>query len=119
MSTWNFEYLKHHVLICNGSTCMKNGAEEITQSIRQAISRKGLDNMIHTTRTRCNGRCQDKCVVVLYPEGIWYKQFQPSDALAFVEALSEGVRYEQKVSHYYENAKFQRTDHTVKGVLKK
>lgn len=118
MATFNFDHLKHHILICNGSTCMRNEAEEVTQSIRQEISQKGLDDMIHTSRTKCNGRCQDTCVVVQYPEGRWYKQFQPSDASAFVEALSEGVPYEQKVSHYYENTKFQRTDHTVKGVLK-
>jgi (2Fe-2S) ferredoxin len=119
MSTWNFDYLKHHILICNGSSCMRNEAEEVTQRIRQEISRRGLDNMIHTTRTRCNGRCQDKCVVVQYPEGIWYKQFQPSDAVAFVEALSKGVIYKEKISHYYENTKFYRTAHTVKGVIKK
>ncbi|MGG1291898.1 (2Fe-2S) ferredoxin domain-containing protein [Bacillus smithii] len=119
MATWNFYQLKHHVLICNGSSCMRNEAEEVTRSIRQEISQKGLENMIHTTRTRCNGRCHDKCVVVLYPEGIWYKHFQPSDASSFVEALSKGIPYGQKVSHYYQNGKFQRTDHTVKGVLKK
>ncbi|RZI50344.1 (2Fe-2S) ferredoxin domain-containing protein [Aeribacillus pallidus] len=119
MATWNFDFLKHHILICNGSTCMRNEAEQVTESIRQAISQKGLENYIHTTRTRCNGRCKDKCVVVLYPEGIWYKQFRPSDAPSFVEALSKGVPYDQKVSHYYKNGKFKRTDYTVKGILKK
>ncbi|SDE54750.1 (2Fe-2S) ferredoxin [Priestia aryabhattai B8W22] len=119
MATWNFDQLKHHILICNGSTCMRNGAEEVTQSIRGEISRKKLDNMIHTSRTRCNGRCQDKCVIVQYPEGIWYKQFQPNDSSAFVDALYEGVSFDQKVSHYYKDSKFQRTNNTKKGVFKK
>ncbi|MDM5336353.1 (2Fe-2S) ferredoxin domain-containing protein [Fictibacillus enclensis] len=118
MATWNFDHLKHHILVCNGSSCMRNEAEEVTQSIRHEITQKGLENRIHTTRTKCNGRCQDTCVVVLYPEGIWYKQFEPSDASSFVEALNEGVPHEQKVSHFYENSKFQRTNQTVKGVLK-
>ncbi|WP_078427411.1 (2Fe-2S) ferredoxin domain-containing protein [Alkalihalobacterium alkalinitrilicum] len=119
MATWNFEHLKHHILICNGSTCMRNGAEEITQSIRKEISQRELDNMIHTTRTKCNGRCQDTCVVVQYPEGRWYKQFQPDDAPAFVKSLYEGVSYEPKVSHFYGTEKFERTNNTVEGVLKK
>lgn len=72
MTTWNLQGMQKHLLICNGSTCMGAGAEEVTLAIRDEIAKNQLDEMIHTSRTRCNGRCRDKCVVISYPEGKWY-----------------------------------------------
>ena len=72
MTTWNLQGMQKHLLICNGSTCMGAGAEEITLAIRDEIAKKQLDESIHTSRTRCNGRCRDKCVVISYPDGNWY-----------------------------------------------
>lgn len=66
MATWDLSNTKHHILICNGSSCSRVGAEELTQAIRKEISDLELDEIIHTTRTRCNGRCHDKCVVITY-----------------------------------------------------
>ncbi|MCY8159728.1 (2Fe-2S) ferredoxin domain-containing protein, partial [Bacillus licheniformis] len=73
MATWDLSNMKHHIFICNGSSCNRAGAEELTQVIRQEISERELDDVIHTTRTRCNGRCQDKCVAIHYPRGTWYR----------------------------------------------
>lgn len=70
MTTWNLEGMKTHLFICNGSSCMNKDGEEITQAIRDEIQRNALDKEIHTTRTRCNGRCKDACVVIAYPQGI-------------------------------------------------
>ena len=72
MTTWNLTGMQKHVLICNGSSCQKKVGEEITVSIRSEIKNLNLDEKIHTTRTRCNGRCNDGCVVIVYPEGTWY-----------------------------------------------
>ena len=77
MTTWNLEGTKTHLLLCNGSSCMRKGGEEVTQAVRDEISVLGLDQQIHTTRTRCNGRCQDACVVIAYPEGTWYRVDSP------------------------------------------
>lgn len=77
MTTWNLEGTRHHVLICNGSTCMRHGGEEVTREIRKEIKAHGADHLIHTTRTRCNGRCKDACVVIVYPDGEWYREVTP------------------------------------------
>jgi (2Fe-2S) ferredoxin len=77
MTTWNLTGTRHHVLICNGSSCMRKGGEEVTQAIRDEIKQLNLDEYIHTTRTRCNGRCKDACIVITYPEGVWYKAATP------------------------------------------
>ncbi|WP_066152016.1 (2Fe-2S) ferredoxin domain-containing protein [Halalkalibacter krulwichiae] len=72
MTTWNLKGTQKHVLICNGSSCMRKEGEEITLAIREEIATLQLDHEIHTSRTRCNGRCKDACVVIVYPEGKWY-----------------------------------------------
>ncbi|RHW39451.1 sirohydrochlorin cobaltochelatase [Lysinibacillus yapensis] len=80
MTTWNLQGMQKHLLICNGSTCMGAGAEEITLAIRDEIAKHKLDEQIHTSRTRCNGRCRDKCIVISYPEGNWFSV--PNDNVA-------------------------------------
>jgi (2Fe-2S) ferredoxin len=118
MATWDLSRTKHHVLICNGSSCNLEGAEELTQAIRKEISDREADDTIHTTRTRCNGRCHDKCVVISYPNGTWYKNLKPEDAHIFVDSLLEGKNYIEKVSHSYNGEGFERFNGVVPGIQK-
>jgi hypothetical protein len=50
MATWDLSKTEHRVLICNGSSCSQVGSEELTQAIRNEISDRDLDDIIHTTR---------------------------------------------------------------------
>ncbi|RAK19544.1 (2Fe-2S) ferredoxin [Anoxybacillus vitaminiphilus] len=103
MATWNLSGTKHHVLICNGASCMRKGAEEVTQTIRAEIEALYLDDLVHTSRTRCNGRCQDACVVIVYPEGTWYKAITPELARQLVKMhLLKGIPLEEAISYKYE-----------------
>ena len=118
MATWDLSKTKHHVLICNGSSCNRVGAEELTQAIRKEISDRNLDDSIHTTRTRCNGRCHDKCVVINYPKGTWYKDLKPEDAPLFVDALLANEDYTEKVSHSFHGQSFERSPGVSTGISK-
>lgn len=99
---------------------MMKGGEEVTQAIRDEIARLGADDFMHTTRTRCNGRCQETCVVIVYPDGIWYKHVTPETAK---EIVQQHIREQQPrsplVSHRFEGQGFVRTDGTSQGVLKR
>lgn len=118
MATWDLSKTKQHVLICNGSSCSRVGAEELTQAIRKEISDRDLDDIIHTTRTRCNGRCHDKCVVINYPKGTWYKDVKPEDAPLFVDALLANQEYTEKVSHSFHGHSFERSPGVITGISK-
>ncbi|NBI29989.1 (2Fe-2S) ferredoxin domain-containing protein [Chengkuizengella marina] len=118
MATWNLTTTNQHVLICNGGSCKNEGAEELTQAIRKEISKKGLDQFIHTTRTLCNGRCEDKCVVISYPEGVWYKEMSSTDAPRFIESIRSGQRLEDKISHKYDGKVFTPSKGTELGKMK-
>ncbi|AGE22369.1 putative 2Fe-2S ferredoxin [Geobacillus sp. GHH01] len=80
VATWDLRGMKHHVLICNGGTCLRHGGDDVTTAVREEIARLGLDDAVHTTRTRCNGRCQDACVMIVYPDGVWYRLMTPEKA---------------------------------------
>lgn len=118
MTTWNLSNTKHHVLICNGSSCNREGAEELTQAIRNEISDRELDDMIHTTRTRCNGRCHDKCVAIAYPIGTWYKDLKPEDSSRLVDSLLDYEDYTGKISHTFNGEVFERKAGIVVGIQK-
>lgn len=118
MATWDLSNMKHHIFICNGSSCNRAGAEELTQVIRQEISDRELDDFIHTTRTRCNGRCQDKCVVIHYPKGTWYKDLKPEDVPLLIDSLCTNEDYKEKASHLYDGQRFERSSGVISGVPK-
>ncbi len=98
MATWNLTGTRNHLLICNGGSCMREGAEEVTLAIRDEIAVLSADASIHTTRTRCNGRCEDACVVISYPEGTWYKGMTPDAGRALVR---ERIGIEEKGMQEY------------------
>lgn len=97
---------------------MRDGADELTQEIRNEIREQGLEDVIHTTRTRCNGRCRDNCVVIHYPMGTWYQGMQPNDAKAFIQSISQGLNYDLKISHTYNPNGFIRHNHVPVGESK-
>ncbi|MFX3623844.1 MAG: ferredoxin [Ectobacillus sp.] len=107
MTTWNLRGTRHHVFICNGSSCMRKGGEEATQAIRNEIANLDLDTMVHTTRTRCNGRCKDAPVVIVYPEGTWYKEVTPEVGSKIVQQhLARGHVLEDYIIYTYDQDGF-------------
>ncbi|CAM3791238.1 (2Fe-2S) ferredoxin domain-containing protein [Mesobacillus zeae] len=107
MTTWNLSGVNSHILICNGSSCMRKGGEEVTEAIRREIAELNLDSRIHTTRTRCNGRCKDACIVIEYPEGTWYKEMTPElgrrlarNHIESDQGLHDSVLYSYEDSQY-------------------
>jgi (2Fe-2S) ferredoxin len=120
MTTWNLNGVKSHVLICNGSSCMRKSGEEVTQAIREEITLLNIDTQIHTTRTRCNGRCKDACIVIMYPEGRWFKEVTPElgrkivqDHLQKDTSLMDSVLYE-----YDEDGFVKVNDESIEGIEK-
>ncbi|KAA8786980.1 (2Fe-2S) ferredoxin [Paenibacillus sp. 4624] len=90
MAIYNLDQLQHHILLCNGGTCMRNDGEEVTQAVRDEIAKQQAGGFIHTTRTKCNGRCDDGCVTIVYPQGDWYGKMTPESGRELVQALCKG-----------------------------
>ncbi|OYD08814.1 (2Fe-2S) ferredoxin domain-containing protein [Paludifilum halophilum] len=120
MGTWDLNGTRHHVLICNGGSCMRKQAEEVTRAIRGEIAAFGADPWIHTTRTRCNGRCEDGCVVIVYPDGVWYRGVTPDSGRQIVmDDLVGGKPPSCGVSYRYGREGLISVSDAPKGVPKK
>lgn len=51
----------HHIFICHGSKCAKNGAEEIRSTLRKTLKSQGLKAKI--SKTSCQSLCKHGCIV--------------------------------------------------------
>lgn len=65
--------LQHHIFVCCGSSCRKEGAEDIVELFQDIIKDLGLKEHIIVSTTHCNDCCKHSPVVMVYPDGIWYK----------------------------------------------
>ena len=90
MSIRKLEHTKHHILICNGESCLRHNGDAVTLAIRDEIDIQKINLTVHTTRTRCNGRCDDACVVIVYPNGSWYKEITPELGRELVRQFADG-----------------------------
>ncbi|QSO54319.1 (2Fe-2S) ferredoxin domain-containing protein (plasmid) [Alicyclobacillus curvatus] len=117
MTTWNLSGCRHHVLICNGDICVEHGGLDVAKTIRMEIASNNADPQIHTSLTRCNGRCDDACTVIVYPEGTWYRKVTPRLGRRIVtEHLLKGNMDPENVSiRYSEETGFALTHGTSVG----
>ncbi|GGB55654.1 (2Fe-2S) ferredoxin domain-containing protein [Fictibacillus barbaricus] len=95
-----------HVLLCNGASCTKKGAEEVTNAIRQEIKDQGLLKEIHTTKTLCNGRCKEGPTVIVYPDGDWYKEMTPEKGQQLIEKLKSNQKLKDSLSYTFNGHSF-------------
>jgi sirohydrochlorin cobaltochelatase len=76
--------LQKHVLVCGNVDCAARGSIGLITGIRRLVKNAGLERDIRVTRTGCMGRCGEGPTVAVYPDGIWYRGVQESDAQEFV-----------------------------------
>ncbi|MCS6809581.1 MAG: (2Fe-2S) ferredoxin domain-containing protein [Candidatus Kapabacteria bacterium] len=66
-----------HILCCTGSSCKKRGAAEVLEMLKKELKEEGLHEYVHITKTHCNNLCEHSPILMVYPDGIWYKQMTP------------------------------------------
>jgi sirohydrochlorin cobaltochelatase len=71
--------IKKHVLVCTNHDCNKKGATVIAEELQRKLRRQRLHRDYRVTRTSCLGRCGEGPTVAVYPDGIWYRNFQKED----------------------------------------
>ncbi|MBP0726846.1 (2Fe-2S) ferredoxin domain-containing protein [Bacillus sp. RG28] len=95
---------KYHVLLCNGKSCKLKGAEKVTEVIRETIKECRLEDIVHTTKTLCNGECLHGPVVVLYPNGIWYENVDAEIGDLLIKQLSKDTIMSKNQFYFIKNS---------------
>ena len=103
------------IILCGGTGCRANAGLELADAFRRELAGQGLEEKIQLKLSGCHGFCQQGPVVVIEPEGIFYRQVglqdREEDVRDIIEKtllggeLVERLLYEdpetgEKVSHY-------------------
>ena len=73
------------VLVCAGGACISAGEKSVKQVLEDEIKKYGLDEVVRIVETGCIGSCTLGPIVVVYPEGVFYKKVTPESAKKIVE----------------------------------
>ena len=66
---------RSHVLVCGGTGCTSSNSAAIIEALEKEIEAKGLKDEVKVIKTGCFGLCALGPVMVVYPEGSFYKNF--------------------------------------------
>lgn len=72
------------LLICCGSGCVSAGALKIKERFHAVLKEHNLTTEVNIIETGCMGPCDYGPVMVIYPEGIFYKKVTPDDVADIV-----------------------------------
>ncbi|UPJ47717.1 (2Fe-2S) ferredoxin domain-containing protein [Bradyrhizobium sp. 200] len=96
---------RHHVLACHvqrppthpHGSCGAAGAQVLWDRMSKAIEAQGLTD-IGFTAAGCLGFCNVGPLMVIYPDGVWYRPTTPDDIDEIIEShLKEGKRVDRLV----------------------
>src|SRR5512136_2438175 len=77
--------VRTHVLVCTGGGCIASGALEVCAALREQIEKHGLSEEIKVIESGCLGPCAIGPVAAIYPDGVFYQNIRPDDAVEIVE----------------------------------
>ncbi len=72
------------LLICCGSGCVSAGALKIKERFHEVLKEHNLTTEVNIIETGCMGPCDYGPVMVIYPEGIFYKKVSVDDVAEIV-----------------------------------
>jgi NADH:ubiquinone oxidoreductase subunit F (NADH-binding)/(2Fe-2S) ferredoxin/NAD-dependent dihydropyrimidine dehydrogenase PreA subunit len=91
------EAKKKRVLVCCGTGCMAGGAKGVAEAFQTQLEaidpEKRAELNLVMKRTGCHGFCEKGPLVVLMPQGLFYKNVKPKDVEAIIQEsiLGDGV----------------------------
>jgi (2Fe-2S) ferredoxin len=98
------EPYSRHVIVCTGSFCSpQQKGRELYSLLPSLLEREDLlfgPGRVKRGETPCLGVCEHGPVVVVYPDGVWYRSVTPALLERIVkEHLKEGNVVEEAVFH--------------------
>ncbi len=88
-----------HVFVCENErpedhhrgSCARKGGSQIRRWFKEAMGREGLTQGVRVNKSGCLAHCESGPIVVIYPQGIWYRPCTQEDVHEIVTRhLKEG-----------------------------
>ncbi|MCX7766451.1 MAG: NAD(P)H-dependent oxidoreductase subunit E, partial [Candidatus Sumerlaeia bacterium] len=74
-----------NLMVCTGTGCVANKSFELLEALKKEVKKRNLEAEVEVVPTGCNGFCALGPIILVQPDGIFYKQVQPKDAPLLVE----------------------------------
>ena len=74
-----------HLMVCAGTGCVSCGSLNLKDRLESELKDRGLSDEVKVVITGCNGFCAEGPIMVVYPEGIFYKKLTQEDIPFLVE----------------------------------
>jgi (2Fe-2S) ferredoxin len=98
---------RHHIFVCLGKRCLKKGAEELLDTLKDRIHEEGLAEEVRLSRSGCVKVCKEtheegeySPVVIVYPEGVWYKNVTTADLDDIINVHIRGGHVVERLLHF-------------------
>jgi len=84
------EPFRFHLFVCTQQkpegipSCPASGSFAVLGALDREIQVRGLNHDVQLTTCGCMGLCDEGPVMVVYPEGVWYRRVQMSDVSEIV-----------------------------------
>lgn len=90
-----------HIFVCASfrgteakGKCLKKDSMELVPYLQEEVVDRGMNAMV--TTTGCLNLCEEGPVMIVYPQGIWYRNVADRDAVdAILDAMEEGKPAEE------------------------
>ncbi|MGA9640830.1 MAG: methyltransferase [Terriglobales bacterium] len=84
------EPFRHHIFVCTQekpegvACCPASGAWGLLGALDRELRSQGLDDEVQVSTCGCLGLCDDGPIMIVYPEGVWYRKLKAEDVAEIV-----------------------------------
>ncbi|HHI78475.1 MAG TPA: (2Fe-2S) ferredoxin domain-containing protein [Planctomycetes bacterium] len=83
-----------HVFVCENErpedhprgSCSRRGGRQIRRWFKEAMSHEGLTEKTRVNKSGCLAHCESGPIVVIYPQGVWYRPETQEDVVEIVQS---------------------------------
>jgi NADH:ubiquinone oxidoreductase subunit F (NADH-binding)/(2Fe-2S) ferredoxin len=76
--------IKYTVMVCGGTGCQASQSQPLINTLRDELSKQGLDKTVRLCITGCHGFCEQGPVMVIEPGNIFYCHVTSDDAFEII-----------------------------------
>jgi len=79
------EPFRHHVFVCTQQkpedvpSCPHSGSENVLKALENTVMNEGIDDDVQISTCGCLGLCDEAPIMIVYPEGVWYRKLTQGD----------------------------------------
>lgn len=77
--------VRSNIMVCSGTGCSSSHSGEIIEEFKKQLSSFNLSDEVSVVKTGCFGLCALGPIVVVYPDGAFYRQVTVGDVAEIVE----------------------------------